>query len=297
MYDVDFDWYRSFLTIYRVGTVSGAAQARFLTQPAVTQHLAALEAVVGSPLFTRTPRRMIPTERGKELYNRVVQALEKLELVSQELGSESSSQPPLIRLGTPQEYFCERILPRLTALTFRFRVQFDVTQNLLEGLEHDNLDLIIATQRLPTSKVEYRLLGEEHYLLVGSSTITQPTFSEEGIPFLVQLETWLIAQKWVSYGVELPIIRRFWQQHFNHRPDVQPTLVIPNLQAIEQAVERGCGLSILPEYLCRTALAEGRLAVIWQPLEETVNQLWFAYRKIDRHHVDIKRVQEFLRDG
>ena len=40
-----------------------------MTQSAMSQHLAALEAETGEALFTRNPRRMVPTERGKELYS------------------------------------------------------------------------------------------------------------------------------------------------------------------------------------------------------------------------------------
>src|SRR5690606_40980576 len=66
--DLDFEWYRSFVAIYRAGSVSAAAASRHLTQPALSQHLAALEAEVGEPLFHRRPRKMVPTERGIALY-------------------------------------------------------------------------------------------------------------------------------------------------------------------------------------------------------------------------------------
>ena len=79
---VDFEWYRSFLAVYQTGTATAAASERGLTQPAITQHVAALEAAIGEALFTRTARRMIPTERGALLYNHIVQAVETLEHVS-----------------------------------------------------------------------------------------------------------------------------------------------------------------------------------------------------------------------
>ncbi|WP_419178458.1 LysR family transcriptional regulator [Brevibacillus brevis] len=69
---VDFEWYRSFISIYKHSSVSEAARTRMMTQPATSQHLASLEAEVGEPLFTRAPRKMIPTERGKALYTQVV---------------------------------------------------------------------------------------------------------------------------------------------------------------------------------------------------------------------------------
>lgn len=62
---VDFEWYRSFCTIYKHNSVSEAAKARMMTQPAMSQHLAALEAEVGEDLFIRTSRKMFPTERGR----------------------------------------------------------------------------------------------------------------------------------------------------------------------------------------------------------------------------------------
>ena len=64
---INLEWYRSFIEVYRVGTVSGAAQVLHLTQPAVSQHVAALESALGNPLFQRTPRRMVPTEAGQRL--------------------------------------------------------------------------------------------------------------------------------------------------------------------------------------------------------------------------------------
>ena len=293
MTDIDLDWYRSFLAVYRVGTASGAAQTRFLTQPAITQHIAALETAIGTPLFIRTPRRMVPTERGKELYCHVVQALEKLEQISYTFGQADSS--PLVRLGTPLEYFYETALSQLTNLPLRLWVQFAVTQRLVEQLEQDELDLVIATQRIPVRDVEYYRLKEERFVLVGSPKINPPDGATgTDVCRQTQLKTWLETQSWVSYGVEMPIIRRFWQQHFSERLSIQPTFVMPNLHAIARAVELGYGISVLPEYLCISAINAGRLRLLYPSLEPTVNELWLASRKVSRYNAAVKQVQEAL---
>jgi DNA-binding transcriptional LysR family regulator len=78
---VNLEWYRSFVEVYRVGTVSGAAEVLHLTQPAVSQHIAALESALGTSLFQRMPRRMLPSEAGKRLYNQVAVAIESLESI------------------------------------------------------------------------------------------------------------------------------------------------------------------------------------------------------------------------
>jgi DNA-binding transcriptional LysR family regulator len=72
---VNLEWYRSFVQVYRVGrTVSKASESLHLTQPAVSQHLAGLEANLGTLLFQRMSRRMVPTEVGRRLYTQVVVA-------------------------------------------------------------------------------------------------------------------------------------------------------------------------------------------------------------------------------
>lgn len=63
----EVEWLRSFLAIYRAGSVTDAAYHRGISQPAVSQHLAAWERSVGSPLFVRKPGGVEPTGRGRDL--------------------------------------------------------------------------------------------------------------------------------------------------------------------------------------------------------------------------------------
>ncbi|TDF95936.1 LysR family transcriptional regulator [Paenibacillus piri] len=110
---VDFEWYRSFITIYKHNSVLEAAKTRIMTQPAMSQHLASLEAEVGEALFKRTTRKMIPTERGKELYSQLAPLIEALEETTMSFKSASLPTLNVIRLGAAHELFREKILPQL----------------------------------------------------------------------------------------------------------------------------------------------------------------------------------------
>ena len=61
--------------IVELGTVNAAAQAVNLSQPAITQALARLEAQLGMQLFERRHDGMVPTEAGSILARRVAAAL------------------------------------------------------------------------------------------------------------------------------------------------------------------------------------------------------------------------------
>src|SRR5215470_12616339 len=46
--------YRSFLAVFREGSLSGAARTLGVTQPTIGRHIDALEAALGASLFTRS---------------------------------------------------------------------------------------------------------------------------------------------------------------------------------------------------------------------------------------------------
>jgi len=70
---------KSFVAVSEVGSVTAAADRLFLTQPAVTQQLQALERTLGVQLFDRTPRGVVLTQAGtvfKEYAERGLSVLE-----------------------------------------------------------------------------------------------------------------------------------------------------------------------------------------------------------------------------
>ncbi|MCI9156346.1 MAG: LysR family transcriptional regulator [Lawsonibacter sp.] len=71
-----------FLTVARLGSVSAAAQALYITQPAVSRHLQALEEDLGCPLVLRGrgQRQVELTDQGRDF----VQVAEKWRMVWQE---------------------------------------------------------------------------------------------------------------------------------------------------------------------------------------------------------------------
>lgn len=142
----NFEWYRSFVAVYRLGTVTAASKVLFITQAGASQHIAALESKVGGALFVRAGRRMVPTERGKALYSQVAEALDRLESVERRFQARGEAPLPLVRIGSPYEYFHEQLLPRLVRLPVRIWARFGLAADLLSGLGKGELDVVISTQ-------------------------------------------------------------------------------------------------------------------------------------------------------
>ncbi|GLR66160.1 transcriptional regulator [Acidocella aquatica] len=78
------------------GSIGQAAHAIHLSQPAVTQAIAKLEATLGNPLFERASNGMAPTPAGRQFAARISRALDWLKT-----GERAFSPPPALhRLAT-----------------------------------------------------------------------------------------------------------------------------------------------------------------------------------------------------
>lgn len=271
---VNLEWYRSFVAIYQAGTVTAAAQRRFLTQPTLSQHIAALEQALKTSLFTRSARRMEPTEAAQKLYPKVVASIERLEAIAYSPLEEADL--PWVRLASPLTYFYEKLLnpSLLTHLgKFRLEVSLGETRDLIEKLKDNEVDMVIATQRTSLPRIHYVPLLKEHFVLVMPKSLPLAVSATND---LEKMDAWLSRQDWISYDTQMPIIRRYWQTVFNKRPDFGPRMVIPDLHSILRCIELGQGLSILPDYLVGAAEAGRNVHIPWRPPVEISNVLYVA---------------------
>ena len=70
---------RAFCQVARLGSVSRAAEALYLSQPAVTLQLQALERELGVRLLERSGKRLTPTREGELLYEMAKPLVEGLD--------------------------------------------------------------------------------------------------------------------------------------------------------------------------------------------------------------------------
>lgn len=286
--------FRVFVAIYRAGSVSGAARERNLTQPAVSAQLAALEARVGEGLFTRTPRGMTPTERGKLLYTQVADSVDRLERAARSLRVAAPKSGAPLRLGCSPEFLHGYALPRLSGLTQALSVTFGENRELLNLLESGALDAAL-TSAAPTGRaLTERVVAEVPFVLIGPPN--WPDLSSADLSSGAAGE-WLNARPWVSYSVELPTTRRFFTQVLGVRFAARQALIAPDLRAVVRAVEVGLGASLAPLFAAQEALEGGRVRELLDTRALIPPERWrMAYRTADEDREDLQALAAALRD-
>lgn len=91
----DLDWHllNIFLTVLQESNVSRAADRLNLTQSTVSHALNKLRAIFGDPLFVRSGRGIVPTERARSLQESVMQVLDSMKKLSDERAFDPLLQP------------------------------------------------------------------------------------------------------------------------------------------------------------------------------------------------------------
>ena len=274
---------RTFLAVYRAGSLTEAARLLGISQPTASTHVHSLEQNLGLRLFERAASGVKPTPKADGLARDVgphIDALDDLAYIATLPGANEA-----IDLGGPAEFLTAKLLPHTPELTAaigaRLRIRFGLVDGLLEDLRTGDLDLVVSSVRPRVQGVTGMPLYDEEFVLVAA-----PSWRSR-LPGAAPDDVELAAIPVVAYAENLPIIRRYWLSVFERRPDDLRTIcIVPDLRGVRSAVVAGAGMSVLPRYLADDDLASGALVALHTPEVAPLNTVYLATRTgdLDRNH-------------
>jgi DNA-binding transcriptional LysR family regulator len=173
MYDVRR--LRSLCAIADAGSLTGAAAALDFTQPAISQHLAALEAEVGAPLVNRSRGGAELTAAGALLVEHARAALDRLALAELQVGELLAGEQRRVRIAAHSSSLA-RLVPLAVAELHRGMPDAEVTVSecgppkALAKLGRGDIDVAVTFRRVggaaPEGVEERTLLEESMYVVV-----------------------------------------------------------------------------------------------------------------------------------
>ncbi len=134
---LDWNLYASFREVMRQGSLSAAARGLGLTQPTLGRHVAALEAGLGTALFTRSPQGLTPTTAALELLPRVEEMHAAAEAAARAISGGPSGETGVVRI-TASEIIGGVVLPPILA-AFREQQPGIVVELVLTNRNEDLL--------------------------------------------------------------------------------------------------------------------------------------------------------------
>ncbi|MDL4815360.1 LysR family transcriptional regulator [Actinomadura opuntiae] len=291
---LDLGQLRTFLAVYRAGSLTAAARLLGLSQPTVTAQLRALEARMGRQLFERLPRGVAPTAAADDLAFRLAGPMDALEAVAGGARPEREVPEPPVLLGGPAEMLAERIVPALAPLVeqgVRLRVAMGLADDLLTGLRAGRFDLVVSAIRPRGRAFLAEPLADEEFVLVASPQwhrrLDARLLARDGPAALADVPL-------ISYADDLPILRRYWRHVFGVRLNREAAVVAPDLRAVKAAAAASAGVTVLPGYLCVRELAEGTLIRLLDPEDPPINTGFLVQRAGARPGPHVRLVRDHL---
>ncbi len=260
---MDLRQLRYFVQIVESGSLAKASRQLYIAQPALSQHIAKLEAEVGKPLLIRTAKGVTPTENGMALHHHARFILRQLEQALSIARQEPGTVHGMVSVGLAATTVCAVGMPFMQRIRERYP---GIVLNIVEGMSGHlaqmmrmgQLDLAILFSRdaVPDLPIE-PLVEEELFVMLPEDSDLVPARR-------VKLSCEDTAQLPLILPTGIHGLRRRIAAEFEQRNlALHVVAEIDSLSLLMSCVRDGMGATIKP---MSAALVEGRMREGWRTL-------------------------------
>src|SRR3990172_3935732 len=252
-----------FLAVADTSSFSRAAEATFITQPTVSQHISSLGDEFDLRLLDRTGKGVFPTEGGKILLEYARQIVAMVKEVPSNMKRFKGLEEAFLRMGAsniPGNYAIPVVLNSFLKCYpgVALRILEGDSRETLERLKNGEIEIGIIGSRFDEGEINFQPLGHDKIVLVVKGD--HPWAKRKSVELGELLnERYIILEAGsgtektarealVKAGIELS------------RMKVQASL--GSNEAIKQAVALGIGAAFLSAISIRKELAQGDVAAV-----------------------------------
>lgn len=240
---------QTFCIVLDEGSITAAADLLMVSPPAVSAAIGVLESELGTKLFTRAGRGIVPTEAG-EVFGGYARAL--LGLVEQARAAVRDADRGRLRVGVVTTA-AETLLPRLIASFTRAHPRVELVlsvaprDDLFAALGHHELDVVLAGRPPRGSGFISRATRGNSLVVVGAGDQTGAATG-----------TWLLRE----HGSGTRQTAEALLTGFDPRP---PVLTLGTQGACVAGAREGLGVTLVHSNAVARELASGELVVVDVP--------------------------------
>ena len=171
---VKLELYRVFKEVAEVGNITAAAQARYISQSAVSQSIKQLEHDLQTRLFARNSRGVTLTAEGQMLYEYVRSAMGLLETGEEKLSQTRELQMGKLIIGASDTVTSQFLLPYLDSFhkqhpAIHIQIVSGRSHKVLGLLRSGKVDIAFASTPSDTSSLDIYPCFNTHSIFVAGA--------------------------------------------------------------------------------------------------------------------------------
>lgn len=250
----------AFVRVVEAGSLTRAARTLGATKSTVSRRITRMEKHLGSQLLHRHSHKVTPTDRGMVYFEYALRCIGLLR--DGEVAIQIQQQQPqgVLRIAVPHELDRTLFGPLLTEYLDRYpdvRLVSILANEQVDLLRGD-FDLAIIVGALPTagtSLIATKLGVSENGIYASPDYVERHGMPQSHVDLpRFDLLAWGLNDARAQW--------RLGKEVQEVRVEFQPRLICNDLSLLRQAVLSGLGISILPEFICKHDLAQGRMVAI-----------------------------------
>lgn len=237
-----------FLSLFEEQSVTRAARRLNIVQPALSMQIAKLERDIGKQLFTRTPRRMIPTPAAEEMYRLFMPFMSEFNRAKDRIMHQGDSLTGHVRVGmVPSigQHVLPEVLEKFVARhpNVTLSIAEGLTDLMIEAVARGQLDLSYTNRsdRFPAVTME-TVLAERILFVTGVNDVT---FAQR-----VRLSD-ITGQRFVLPTRENGLRKIFDAALKTEDVHLVPAVEVDSIMSTALLLEKSLYVSFLPESIVR----------------------------------------------
>ena len=254
---------KAFCLVVEMKSFSKAAQAKFMTQSAVSHLVKNLEDEVGVKLLIRRGKNVFLTPAGKIFYGHAVRILEQYRTLDHDINALLNQVRGPLHIGatpTAADYLLPQVLYSFSKRYPDVQITVSVSNadTTLLVLQHAGTDLGIIDGRVKNSTICATEIAEDEIVIIASDD--NPLSKEKQIP-----PRELLSQPFIMPEPDSGV--RECIEDFFSSADMDPkalktSMTLGSPELIVQMVKSGQGISFVSKWSVFNALKEGTISIL-----------------------------------
>ena len=253
------------LKVVETGNYTQAGKALNLTQPAISQHIRALENETGVKIFERAGNHLILTREGERVVECARTMLSLYNNLKSDLADQASGTLSL-NIGITHTVESNRISEALAKYVTSYpgvsvKLITDTLDKLREKLKNFELDFAIIDGKINDPALNQMQLDMDSLMLV---TAPDHILAEKNIVTVQDIKKEKLILRLPNSGTRNLFIASLESQNISI-DEFDVILEVDNIATIKNLVRRGYGVSVLPKSACLDDTKKKLLAAL--PIE------------------------------
>ncbi len=252
-----------FCAVAESRSFSKASKTMYLTQPAISLQIRALEEQLGTKLFSRNNKMVSLTETGKILYRHATGILSAYAAIEKEINEATGLVKGKLRIGastTLATYYLPNIIVEFKKRYPDILIDFERgnTQTIIDSILKTRLDLGLVEGEVDSPRLVVQKMDSDELLLVVNA---QHPWAKRGDISVAELLDLPFIMREDGSGTRQVIENTLQRAGIN--PDqLNVVMYLGSTEAIKTAVENGLGVSVISGWAVQKEVRFGMLKAL-----------------------------------